>query len=145
MNSFLLNIYVCVFYYFFFPALQRSYFGKASNLANLDLFPSPCCLWREESIWGVCILFQNNSNTWNLLFQNNSNFQILPLSKQFLHFILAVTTSNTQRFKQFKLYLFADTTNKNLFLAIKSDSIAMNFKQLVNSVTFLLCSIYDNM
>ena len=68
-----------------------------------------------------------------------------PLSKQFLHFILAVTTSNTQRFKQFKLYLFADTTNKNLFLAIKSDSIAMNFKQLVNSVTFLLCSIYYNM
>ena len=41
-----------------------------------------------------------------------------PLSKQFLHFKLIVTTSNTQRFKQFKPYLFADTTNDDLFLAI---------------------------
>ena len=147
MNAFLLNIYVCVFYDFLFPALQRSYFGKSSNLANLDLFLGPCCLWREGSIWSVCILFQNNSNTWNLLFQNNSNFQILPLSKQFLHFIHTVTTLNTQRFKRKWCNSICLLTPMIIFFwpSSKSDSIAMNFKQLVNSVILLLWSIYDNM
>ena len=65
------------------------------------------------------------------------------LSKQFLHFILTVTTANIQRFKRKWCLL----TLMIIFFwpSSKSDSMSMNFKQLVNSVTFLLCSIYDNM
>ena len=53
------------------------YFHKFTNLPKSL---GPRCLQSERgrNIWGVCILFQNKANTWNLLFQNSSNVEIFP-------------------------------------------------------------------
>ena len=136
MNFFLLNIYVCVFYGFLFPALPKIIFLQIFKSCKSGFVPQSMLFVEGGKYLRRLHFIPKQLKYLKPFIPKQLKLPNPPLSKQFLHFILAVTTSNTQRFKQFKLYLFADTTNKNLFLAIKSDSIAMNFKQLVNSVTF---------
>ena len=60
-----------------FKKFPKMYFHKFTNLPKSL---GPRCLQSERgrNIWGVCILFQNKANTWNLLFQNSSNVEIFP-------------------------------------------------------------------
>ena len=143
MNFFLLNIYFCVFYDFLFPALRKIIFLQIFKSCKSGFVPQSMLFVEGGKYLKRLHFIPKQLKYLKPFIPKQLKLPNPPFSKQFLHFILTVTTANIQRFKRKWCLL----TLMIIFFwpSSKSDSISMNFKQLVNSVTFLLCSIYDNM
>ena len=111
--------YLCLCVYdFLFPAFQKIIFLKIFKSCKSGFVPQSMLFVEGGKYLKRLHFIPKQLKYLKPFIPKQLKLPNPPLSKQFLHFKLIVTTSNTQIFKQFKPYLFADTTNDDLFLAI---------------------------